>query len=280
MGFIGFIVIFLIGCWIWDKLKGAFSGGSTLSASQQRQFQGHWVTCPYCHESVGVKEDGMWNCPSCQTGFSYQNGQVAKFEDSVPLMGVPLIKLFAKIAKADGVVTKEEIYRIDAILKDEFDPNERRLTEIRSLFNQAKQTSEGYQIFIDLLRDYTIDEPNIREAIVVYLFDIATIDNESLKPDQEQIIRYAVRSFGIEHMYDELKSEFVTDLDKHYKVLGCTSQDSVETIKKNYRRLVKDYHPDKYMNKELPQEFIDLANRKIKEIHEAYEAITRYQKAN
>jgi DnaJ like chaperone protein len=279
MGFFGFIVLFLIGAWIWGKIKGAFSG-SSVSAPQQRPFQGHWVNCPYCHESVGVKEDGLWNCPSCQKSFSYQNGRVGKFEDTVPPMGVPLIKLFAKMAKADGVVTKEEIYRIDTILKSEFEPNDRRLAEIRSIFNQAKQTADGYQVIIDLLRDFTQDEPGLREAIVAYLFDIATVDNDLLAPGQEQIIRYAVRSFGIDHMYDRFKSEFVTDLDKHYKVLGCTSQDSFETVRKNYRRLVKEYHPDKYMNKDLPQEFIDLANQRIKEIHEAYEAITRYQKAN
>lgn len=279
MGFIGFIILFLIGAWIWDKVKGAFSG-SSLSAPQQGNFEGHWVNCPYCHESVGVKENGLWNCPSCHEGFSYQNGKVAKFEDTVPPIGVPLIKLFAKLAKADGVVTKEEIYRIDAILKQEFQPNERRLAEIRAIFNEAKQTMEGYPIFIDRLRDFTKDEPDIREAIVAYLFEIATIDNAILTPVQDQIIRYAVRSFGLENRYDNIKSDYVTDLDKHYKTLGCTSQDSFETIKSNYRRLVKEYHPDKYMNKDLPQEFIDLANKKMKEIHEAYEAITKYQKAN
>ncbi|CAK7038732.1 DnaJ domain-containing protein [Phascolarctobacterium sp.] len=61
--------------------------------------------------------------------------------------------------------------------------------------------------------------------------------------------------------------------DGAYHVLGCVQSDDFETIKQAYRNLVKQYHPDNYNGK--PQEFIELANEKMKEIINAYEVIKK-----
>lgn len=56
-----------------------------------------------------------------------------------------------------------------------------------------------------------------------------------------------------------------------YAVLGVNSSASDEEIKKAYRELVKKYHPDNYANNPLA----DLAEAKMKEVNEAYDAIVK-----
>ncbi|MBO4419483.1 MAG: DnaJ domain-containing protein [Oscillospiraceae bacterium] len=56
-----------------------------------------------------------------------------------------------------------------------------------------------------------------------------------------------------------------------YEVLGVSRTASDSEIKTAYRELVKKYHPDNYANNPLA----DLASEKMKEVNEAYDAITR-----
>ena len=56
-----------------------------------------------------------------------------------------------------------------------------------------------------------------------------------------------------------------------YSVLGVSSSASDEEIKKAYRELVKKYHPDNYADNPLA----DLAEDKMKEVNEAYDAIVK-----
>jgi len=63
--------------------------------------------------------------------------------------------------------------------------------------------------------------------------------------------------------------------DNPYKILGCNPSDSDDIIKKNYRILVRKFHPDFVQGKELDDEFIDFATKKIQEINNAYETIKK-----
>lgn len=56
-----------------------------------------------------------------------------------------------------------------------------------------------------------------------------------------------------------------------YEVLGVSQSASDEEIKKAYRNLARKYHPDNYQDNPLA----DLAEEKMKEINEAYDAITK-----
>jgi hypothetical protein len=64
-----------------------------------------------------------------------------------------------------------------------------------------------------------------------------------------------------------------SSLSKHYETLESQPTDSMEVIKKNYRRLVKEYHYDSIASKDLPADMLKFAQQKTQELNEAYSAI-------
>jgi DnaJ like chaperone protein len=70
-----------------------------------------------------------------------------------------------------------------------------------------------------------------------------------------------------------MKAVYFDDLAKHYKTLNCTPESTNEEIKSSYKKLVKDFHPDAIISKWLPDEFIDFASDRFREIQDSYEKI-------
>lgn len=246
--------------------------------SSQSNQQAKSVHCPYCGDTVFIDGAGFWKCSNCGNVFEYDEDEnVVKSEDALAPVVRLLISLFAKISKADGVVTKEEVKKVDSIVKAELQPSDIQLKKIRDAFNTAKNTNEDYKSIVHQLYELLHEEPNVLRGILAYLLDISTIDGH-LHPEQEKIINYAADCFNLKNEYQETKSQYAIDLDECYKVLGCTKDDSTETIKRKYRELVKKYHPDRFMSQNLPHEFMEVANKKLDDIKKAYEKIIQIRK--
>jgi DnaJ like chaperone protein len=101
-----------------------------------------------------------------------------------------------------------------------------------------------------------------------------------LHPAEEQILRAAPAMLGLHgDIYDTIKRQFVSDLSHHYAMLGLQNGADMNEVKKAYRKLVSEYHPDKVIAKGLPEDFIKFAEEKFRDINEAYEAIKKARKA-
>lgn len=70
------------------------------------------------------------------------------------------------------------------------------------------------------------------------------------------------------------------NMDKYYEVLESSGNDSLESVKKNYRRLIKEYHYDSIASKGLPDNMLKFAEEKTKELNEAYAAVKKEKKVS
>ena len=87
--------------------------------------------------------------------------------------------------------------------------------------------------------------------------------------EYQQILR---RQQASQHMQGKAQTPAAALADA-YKVLGLTKTASDDELKKAYRRLMNQHHPDKLVAKGLPQEMMEMASKKTMEIKAAYELI-------
>jgi len=71
-----------------------------------------------------------------------------------------------------------------------------------------------------------------------------------------------------------------TKSQEYYNILECDSNVSDDELKKQYKKLMMQYHPDKYAANDLPEEIEKMLNNKMSELNEAYEQIKKERGIN
>jgi DnaJ like chaperone protein len=192
---------------------------------------------------------------------------------------VAMIALSAKMAKADGIVTQDEVRAFREIF--EVPPQEVR--NVARLYDLAKRDVAGYEIYAEKLAQLCgSGQPNcmMLEDVLDGLFHIATADGV-LHEREGQFLHRVSGIFGIDEAHYETILARHVDLGAAdpYAVLGIERGRSLEEVKKRYRKLVADNHPDRLIARGLPKEFIKIATARLAAINAAYEAIERRLKA-
>ena len=191
---------------------------------------------------------------------------------------VALFACFAKLAKADGHVSKEEVKTIESYIKERFKfDQEQRLFAIK-IFNQAKDDQTTYQDYAMQLA--SLLGPNKNALVMFYelLFELAMSDGV-LDIKEEELLKNTTNIFGIDsNLFRDLKRKFSESGDDPYKVLGVEPSMPFDHIKKIYLKKRKEYHPDTLISKGLPDELIDRAREKFIEIQEAFKEIEKREK--
>lgn len=188
---------------------------------------------------------------------------------------VCVFSILGKLAKADGTVTRDELNVVNQFI-DGMNISESEKQFARQVFTEAK--SSAYSIDDFALQFYQISrgQPQVLLSFMDVLFRVAAADGR-LDPAEEAVLRRIKDIFRIsEQQFDGLRATYAstgTDLDRYYKSLNCTPDSSDEEVRRNYRKLVKDFHPDTIISKGLPEEFVEFAGSRFREIQEAYEKI-------
>ena len=185
---------------------------------------------------------------------------------------IAVIALGAKMAKADGVVTDEEIAAFERI----FRVPEGEAGNVRRVFNLARQDTAGYEIYAGQIARAFRGNPAMLEDILDGLFEIAKADGV-LHPGEQAFLERVGEIFGFApNEFRRIRaSHFGADAADPYAVLGVAYDASDVEIKRTYRLLVRENHPDSLIARGVPEEFVRLANDKLAAINAAYEKIQK-----
>jgi DnaJ like chaperone protein len=190
-------------------------------------------------------------------------------------MGV--IALGAKMAKADGVVTRDEI----AAFKEVFRIPLGEEQNVARLFNLAKQDIAGYDSYARQLHRLFHDDRQILCDVMDGLFHIAVAD-EYLHPNEEHFLSNVAHVFGFsDQEYLAIKGRhYRCGLYDPYNILGASPKATDAELKSQYRKLVAENHPDMLIARGVPPEAIGIATKKLAAINAAYEEILEARRAN
>lgn len=185
---------------------------------------------------------------------------------------IAVIVLGAKMAKADGVVTRDEITAFKEVFR--VPPEEMR--NVGRLFNQARKDAQGFEPYAKQIGRMFHANPVVLEELLEGLFHIARADGTVTDAEMAYLEQVAAH-FGLDQeRWERIRAANLRPEDADpYGVLGVARDASDEEIKRAYHKLVMENHPDKLVAQGMPQEFIDLANEKLARINAAHDTIER-----
>ena len=194
-------------------------------------------------------------------------------EQQQAIFFITTFSLLAKLAKADGLISHEEIKVIDQLMNHHLRLDSKARKYAIQVFNLAKESKYSFEDYSTQFYQTFSQQRPILNSMIDLLLRVAAADG-TYHPSEERLILNAVQTFGLSQAeYESLKKRHIRNTDKYYALLNSKPHDTDSAIKKNYRKLVHEYHPDKIISKGLPPEFEDFAKTKFQEIQNAYEAI-------
>jgi DnaJ like chaperone protein len=188
-----------------------------------------------------------------------------------------IIVLAAKMAKADGHVTRDEV---DAF-KKLFNIPQEELENVGRLFDEAKNSSDGFEGYAEQIGMMFANEPVVLEELLGGLFYIARADGVLHHAEIDFLQKTAMILGFSEIQFERLKTIHMggkglgQETLNPYQVLGLDRNVGDDVVKKTYRKLIRENHPDALMAKGMPQEFVDVANEKMAAINAAYDLVEK-----
>jgi DnaJ like chaperone protein len=188
---------------------------------------------------------------------------------------VAVIALGAKMAKSDGVVSREEV----SAFKRAFNIPPEDMDSVGRMFDEAKRSPDGYDAYARQIAQMFADTPQVLEELLGALFVIAQADGR-IHPNEVAFLHRVADIFGLPHTdFDRIKATYASGEADPYQVLGVTPDTNDAAIRSAYLKLVRENHPDTLVAQGMPPDFVELATKKMTTINNAYEAITKARKA-
>lgn len=203
-----------------------------------------------------------------------------------------LFSVMGHLAKADGRVSEYEIAMAKSVMQ-QMSLNEQQRQMAIELFNKGKQADFPLDNALQQFRQEVQRQPNLVRMFMEILLHVVYADGE-VHPKEEQLLKYIARQLGMSpYQLAQLEGMVQAQrafhqgrgghyeaarpradlLQQAYQLLGVSSNATDAEVKKAYRRLMNQHHPDKLVAKGLPEEMVKIATEKTQEIKAAYETI-------
>ncbi len=183
---------------------------------------------------------------------------------------IAVIALGAKMAKADGQVTRDEVTAFREVFhiaaKDE--------AGAAKVFNLARQDVAGYEDYARRISSLFRGQSDTLRDLLEGLFHIAMADG-FYHPNEDAFLENVTRIFGLpKSEFNALRMRFAPDAKQDpYTVLGVSPDAPFDEIRRVFRRLVRENHPDAMMARGLPEEAMQLAEKRMADINQAWDEI-------
>ena len=185
------------------------------------------------------------------------------------------------IAKADGQVSREEIAMAREVIR-QMRMDERQKTVAMHLFQQGKAADFPLDEVLGQLRAECRHRTNLLRVFLEIQIQAAMADGR-LAPAERRILEHIISSLGFDPaILEELLRLDTraphTALADDYRMLGIAEDTSDAEVKKAYRRLMNQHHPDKLIARGMPEEMVQITTEKTQQIRAAYDRIRESRK--
>jgi len=183
---------------------------------------------------------------------------------------IGVIALGAKLAKADGTVTRDEVAMFRAVFTI---PASEEKNAAR-IFNLARQDVAGFDAYARKIAGlFPPGDPVLRD-LLEGLFLVAMADG-TFHPAEEAFLRDVAEAFGLgDRCFRVMLGRFVPGSDPDpFDMLELTPEADLQAAKSAYRRLVRESHPDALRARGVPDEAVQLAEERLKSLNRAWEVV-------
>ena len=183
---------------------------------------------------------------------------------------IAVIALSAKMAKADGLVTRDEVTAFREVFH--IPVNEEK--NAARVFNLARQDVAGFEEYAARIKAMFSGDEGTLCDLIEGLFHIAVADGE-YHPNEDLFLERVAQIFGLsESRFRGLRTRFVPDAAPDpYHVLGLAPDASLREARAAWRTMVRQSHPDQMMARGVPKEMIKMAEKRLIAINQAFDEI-------
>jgi DnaJ like chaperone protein len=185
-----------------------------------------------------------------------------------------LLVLSASVMKADGKIMKSELDFVKTFLKGNFgqDTATEATSILKDLLNKEIPLREVC-MQINANTQY-----QARVQLLHYMFGIAQSDGHICEAEVNKIEEIASYLNVNTSDFASIKAMFYKDINSAYRILGIDNKATVTEIKKAYRKMAIEHHPDKLEH--LGEDIRKGAEEKFREINAAYEQLKKERQFN
>jgi DnaJ like chaperone protein len=189
---------------------------------------------------------------------------------------IAVIALSAKMAKADGLVTRDEVMAFREVFS--IPPEDE--AGAAKVFNLARQDVAGFDDYARRIRAMFGEDHGTLCDLMEGLFHIAMADG-TYHPGEDAFLAEVAEIFDLpEGSFRRLKSRFVPDAEPDpFDVLGVSPEMPIDEIRAVWRRLVRDSHPDVMIARGVPEEAVKLSEKRLIAINRAWDTISAREHA-
>ncbi len=183
-----------------------------------------------------------------------------------------VVALAAKMAKADGRITLDEAAAFRAAFP--ISPEDRPMFD--RLFKLAQETVHGFEGYARRIGRRYVAKPCLLEDVMDVLFSVAIADG-AITANEESYLSRVAELFGFtETEFSRLSAPYFPERSPDpYSLIGVDLSASDEDIRRAWMRMMGENHPDTFIARGAPPDFLKAAHEKTSAINAAYEAIKK-----